>query len=175
MLLCPSSAGGEGAGEGMCRVRPKVRLVPCSSPVPPASPWFPGDWEGAGPPPHPPPDVCAGGQGWGWRGVRSCLHGKEWRDVCLQPLVLLCCWPPLYFFACLKVALVAPGLLSCLQISVSFLLEQPLEAGCSSVTKASWRTRCSPTSWYEQGGWGTAHRYFFGWGRGGGRGGGLRR
>lgn len=50
------------------------------------------------------------------------------------------------------------GLLSCLQISESYLLEQTLEAGCSLVAEACWRARCSPASWHW--GWGTAPRWW---------------
>lgn len=158
MLLCHSSASGEGAREGMCPVRPKAHPVlscHCIAGVP-------GDGGRCRPPPHwPPGSGCAGRQGWGWKGVCSCLHGKECRDVCLQPL---CCCSDFSSFACFKVVLMIPGLLSCLQISESFLLEQALKAACSLVTEASWWARCSPTSWCEQRGWGTACRYFFGQG-----------
>lgn len=40
LLLCPSSASGEGAGEGMCWVKPKACLVPCS----PCIAVIPSDW-----------------------------------------------------------------------------------------------------------------------------------
>lgn len=113
-------------------------------------------------PSHWPPHSCASRQGWGWRSVCSCQHGKEWTDVCLEPLVLLSCCPD--FFLLHKCGFMVPGLLSCLQISVSFLLEQTLEARCSFVTKASWRARYSPTHWYKQQKWGAAHRYVFGQG-----------
>lgn len=65
----------------------------------------------------------------GGTSVYSCLH-------------YFAVFPTSFFCMCLKLALVAPSLLSCLQISVSFLPEQVLKADCSLVTKASWRARC---------------------------------